>query len=276
MNKNPIVSVVVPAYNEEGCVKDCVETLLRQSYKPLEIIFVDDGSSDKTMEILNGYNIKILKQDHKGPGKARNLGVKNSKGEILIFVDADMKFHKDFIKNLIKPILNGKAIGTNYQEEIVSNMDNVWARLWGRRITTYKGKFAIFRAILKSEFLKTKGFDSSLGYADDQNIAMELGKRPVLAKNVIVYHKNPDTLKEVYLQSRWIGGSYDSVLVRLPLLKYFLSPFLYLVIPFKITANLFKVKEKRLMLYYPIFGFFKYLGFVNGVMKKICLKRNAK
>jgi glycosyltransferase involved in cell wall biosynthesis len=61
MINNPIVSVVIPAYNEEEDIDGCVKTLVNQSYKPLEIIFVDDGSKDKTLEILNKYKgIKIL------------------------------------------------------------------------------------------------------------------------------------------------------------------------------------------------------------------------
>src|SRR3989344_7011206 len=106
MVKNiPLVSVVIPAYNEEECIDGCVKTLVNQSYKPLEIIFVDDGSKDKTLEILEkNKDIKVLKQDHKGPGAARNLGVSKGKGEIAVFVDADMEFKEDYIERLIKPI----------------------------------------------------------------------------------------------------------------------------------------------------------------------------
>ena len=79
VKKKSIVSVVIPAYNEEEDIEGCVRTLINQSYKPLEIIFVDDGSTDKTLEILSKYkDIKVLKQDHKGPGAARNFGVSKS------------------------------------------------------------------------------------------------------------------------------------------------------------------------------------------------------
>ena len=59
--KNPTVSAIIPAYNEEEHVKECIETLLEQTYKPFEIIFVDDGSTDNTTNIIKNYNVIILK-----------------------------------------------------------------------------------------------------------------------------------------------------------------------------------------------------------------------
>ena len=163
--KNLLVSAVIPAYNEETHIKECIETLLEQSYKPFEIIFVDDGSIDNTVNIIKNYDVILFQQAHKGPGEARNLGVSKCRGEIVVFVDADMRFDKDYIKNLVKPILEKKSIGTNHIEELVSNKDNIWARCWGRRLTTFNGEFAIFRAIRKDKFLEAGGFDSSKGYA---------------------------------------------------------------------------------------------------------------
>ena len=102
----------------------------------------------------------MLRQKHKGPGIARNLGAKNAKGEILIFVDADMAFHKDYLKNLIKPILEdkkGEVIGTTHELEIVNNLKNIWSRCWGKvRVSKKEAEnVKIFRAIRKNKFLRT-------------------------------------------------------------------------------------------------------------------------
>src|SRR5688500_5523951 len=99
------VSVIIPVYNEEKYVSDCLDSLLEQT-QTLEIIVIDDGSTDKTPEILDRYikKIKILKQNHLGPAVARNLGAKQSSGDILVFADADMEFENDFVKQLIRPI----------------------------------------------------------------------------------------------------------------------------------------------------------------------------
>ena len=76
---NPLVSVVIPVYNEEKYLTFCLESLTSQTYKPLEIILVDDGSSDESIEIAKKYDISILRQKHLGAGSARNAGAKKSK-----------------------------------------------------------------------------------------------------------------------------------------------------------------------------------------------------
>src|SRR3990167_7735865 len=96
-----LISIVIPTFNEQKTIGECLKSLKNQTYKPIEITVVDDGSSDSTRNIVeDSQNIKLLTQGHKGPGQARNLGVANAKGEILVFVDADMTFDKNFIKQL--------------------------------------------------------------------------------------------------------------------------------------------------------------------------------
>src|SRR5689334_10974235 len=123
---NMKISVIIPIYNEEKSIKDCLESLDKQSFRDFEVILIDDGSTDKTSVILlnlkiTNFKFQILKQNHLGPGVARNLGAKNAKGEILVFVDADMIFDKDFLEKLTEPIRVGKVIGTFSKEEFVVN-----------------------------------------------------------------------------------------------------------------------------------------------------------
>ena len=278
--KNLLVSAVIPAYNEEEHVKECIETLLEQSYKPFEIIFVDDGSIDNTVNIIKNYDVILFQQAHKGPGEARNFGVSKCRGEIVVFVDADMRFDKDYIKNLVKPILEKKSIGTNHEEELVSNKENIWARCWGRRLTTFKGDFAIFRAIRKDKFLEAGGFDPKKGYADDQTIYEKLKIRPILAEKAMCYHNNPNTLKDVFLQGKWIGASYKNKFLNIYSLGIFFISGLSLLVPFKIALNTFKksFEERYLsyLFYYPVFGIFRYYGFIYGIIMNKYFKRNVK
>src|SRR4030066_376370 len=120
------ISVIVPTYNEEKHIEECIVSLFQQDYQDMEIIAVDDGSTDRTREILQKFaekkQIIFLKQNHLGPGHARNLGVSCSGGEILVFVDADMIFSKgEFLHELVKPIIDGKSKGTFSKEEYVAN-----------------------------------------------------------------------------------------------------------------------------------------------------------
>ncbi len=89
-----LVSVIVPIYNAETCIENCIEHLLKQSYVDIEIILVDDGSSDNTGIICKKYEkqesrIRYIKQDNKGQGGARNTGLELSSGEYVVFCDSD-------------------------------------------------------------------------------------------------------------------------------------------------------------------------------------------
>ena len=86
------VSVIVPVYNGEKCIKKCVDSILNQTFKNLECIVIDDGSTDKTLKILNKYNdarLKVIHKENSGVSSCRNLGITEAKGGYLNFVDAD-------------------------------------------------------------------------------------------------------------------------------------------------------------------------------------------
>lgn len=212
------ISVIIPAYNEEKHIKKCIESLLQQKYPDFEIIVVDDGSIDGMTQILNDFasqqKIILTKQNHLGPGHARNLGVSLSSGEILVFVDADMVFNEDFLQDLVAPIILGMAKGTFSREEYVANWSSKIAKFWqyNRGIfddkmigKEYQEKAPVFRAILKSEFLKVGGYDSDIGYTDDWTLSRKLGYESTLAEGAKYYHNNPDSLREVFVQAHWIG-----------------------------------------------------------------------
>ena len=87
----PLVSVVIPVYNRADTIQKAVRSVLDQTYKNIELIVVDDGSTDDTLKVLGQIqdrNMKVLKQDHKGANAARNLGVCHSKGEYVAFNDS--------------------------------------------------------------------------------------------------------------------------------------------------------------------------------------------
>ena len=102
---NPKVSVIVPTYNAEKTIERCIKSLSLQNYDNFEIVVVDDGSSDKTLETLSSihgqWKMKIIKSEHHGVSAARNIGIKKSSGQYILFLDCDDTLEKNAIKTLV-------------------------------------------------------------------------------------------------------------------------------------------------------------------------------
>ncbi len=89
------VSVVIPTYNRQLLVQRAIKSALLQTLPPHDIIVVDDGSTDDTLSILKNYPIKVISQKNKGVSSARNLGIKNSTGDLIAFLDSDDEWKED-------------------------------------------------------------------------------------------------------------------------------------------------------------------------------------
>jgi len=110
MIMSELISIMIPMYNAEEKIEKCIKSILKQTYKNIELIIVDDGSKDNSFMICNKLKesdsrIKIIKQLNSGEGAARNTGIENATGKYLCFVDADDYVKEDFVEvlyNLIK------------------------------------------------------------------------------------------------------------------------------------------------------------------------------
>ena len=113
-NKKPLVSVVIPVYNVKQYLAQCLQSVINQTYSALEIILVDDGSSDGSGEACDAYaskdnRIKVIHKTNGGLSEARNVGVDRMTGEYLLFVDSDDYIHIEMIQKMMTPIIQKKA-----------------------------------------------------------------------------------------------------------------------------------------------------------------------
>ena len=283
-NKHPLISVIIPTYNEEKDIVACLESIEKQTYKKTEVIIVDDGSTDKTRETVKKYKrVRLLQQSHQGPGAARNLGVKNAKGEIVVLIDADMTLFPDYVEKLTKPISDNSALGSI--ESIQYNVqDTKMQECWGKevRIVQTEGvNSATVRAIAKEDFIQLGGFDKKYGYADDRTFFLKYGIRFLILKDVKCYHKTPPTAKGVYKQSRWIGASLRKGLLKYDLIRK-ISPFVLTIIsPIAIPVLAAKksYENKNFSILIPwmfVFMTARYFGTIAGIYRESYLKDNTR
>ena len=99
----PFVSVIVPALNAEAYIKDCLISLLQMDYPPQwrEILVVDNGSTDRTAEIIKSLPVSYLLETQRGVSSVRNGGIKASRGDILAFTDADCVVSRGWLRELV-------------------------------------------------------------------------------------------------------------------------------------------------------------------------------
>lgn len=195
MNENPLVSVIVPVYNKEKYIKKCLDSVCRQTYTNLEIILIDDGSKDKSLEICYNYaeldkRIRIIAQANAGPSAARNKGIDCSKGEYISFVDADdeleINAYENLIKNLLETQCNIAVMGMryiyhegtqdmvlrNYQSGILSRKEFL-TRFFDDIIVC----FSSVNKVYSRELIGETRFDTNLKMSEDQKFVYQLLKK---------------------------------------------------------------------------------------------------
>ena len=149
---NPKISVIIPIYNCEKYIKECLSSLIEQTFKNFEIICINDGSTDNTLKILKEFKkldnrIFIFNQNNTGPGIARNVGMNKSKGEYLIFLDSDDIFKKTMLEELYIKIKE------NDSDVVVCNSQNF-------EIKKKRKKFYEKNYLTNDEIIKQKTFSS--------------------------------------------------------------------------------------------------------------------
>ena len=132
-----LISVIIPLYNKEAAIAQSLKSVLSQEYDDFEVVIVDDGSTDNSVAIVEAINdsrIRLIKQENGGPSKARNTGVKNAKGEWILFLDGDDELLPNALSHFNSLIIQHSNISffccpyfvrTNYNEYQQFSYNNV-------------------------------------------------------------------------------------------------------------------------------------------------------
>lgn len=246
-------SVIIPTYNRSQIVKKCLNALLEQtfSYKDFEILVIDDGSTDATKDIViktqssSRVSIEYFFQENKGPAAARNLGIKNAKGEILILIDDDIiataklldehiNWHHQFKENNIATL----GYVTWFPEFKITRF-MYWLEHGGPQFTygDLEGKteidfnyFYTANISLKKKFLLENGlFDEDFPYPayEDLELAYRLkrkGLKIFYNKNAVAFHFHQILVKDFLSRMEKVGESAYILLQKHPELKNIIAP----------------------------------------------------
>lgn len=232
MTENKNISIIVPVLNGERFIGKCLESIAKLNYpkNDFEVIIVDNGSKDRTVDIIKNFqryeniDIKLHFQKIRSSYAARNLGIKNAKGDIIIFTDADCIVYEDWLTNIIKPFTD-ETVGGVAGEILSAGGDSLTEKysidegvLSQRR--TFNSKFLPYaqtaNAAYRKELFDLIGyFDEVISGGDaDYSWRMQLKTdyMMVFAEDAIVLHKHRTDLKGLFKQ-RFKHG-YGYILIR--------------------------------------------------------------
>ena len=185
----PKISIIIPVYNAEQYLEDCLLSISQQTFGNFEILAVNDGSTDRSLEILKKYQekeprLKVFSQENKGVSAARNLGVEYAKGEYIAFVDADDTISPDFFEKLLR----------NSIEDLVA-FDWIASLDFPHNIT------------LNSEDFQNKIFGLMLQFEDFNTVWLKIFKRSVITQHQIKFPNGMSLGEDAHFVYRFLKNT---------------------------------------------------------------------
>lgn len=186
---NSLVSVIIPAFNAEETIIACVQSVLEQTYRSLEIIVIDDGSKDATKSIIEAYkkdlnldNLVVLSQKNAGPSAARNLGIKLAKGAYVAFLDADDRWDAEKIEKQIYCLQKNNAALVGCKCRIGNRKCNCFS-VTKKEVEIsftkllYHNYFNTPSVVVASDIVKRINFNVNQRYSEDYRLWLEIARR---------------------------------------------------------------------------------------------------
>lgn len=225
----PQFSIIIPVYNGARTLGACLAALERQDVANArhEIIVVDDGSTDESVAVAAGYDVKLLRQAHAGAAAARNHGASQARGDILVFTDADCEPAAGWLQALTAPFADPQVCGARgvyrtRQASLVARFSQAeYEEKYSRLARQERIDFVdTYSAAYRHEvFASHGGFDARFLLDEDQEFSFRLaaaGHRLVFVPDAIVYHHHPATLWHYLVRKVRLGRWKVHVHLRHP------------------------------------------------------------
>lgn len=219
-----LISVIVPCYNEEKSIKNCIDSLLEQTYSDFEIIVINDGSSDKTSELIKTYNDKKIvfldNKKNKGRRAAINDALKISKGTYVAITDADCEIPRDWLSKICSEFEKDEkldAVGGVYEslsEDAMSLAGNMLERIFMDFELIPNLLPGANSAYKKSVLVKVGGYPERKWGADSflTMILKEKGYKIKISPRITVKTQYPNTIKKAIKRKYYWGGGLANIM----------------------------------------------------------------
>jgi glycosyltransferase involved in cell wall biosynthesis len=123
-SQKPLISVIIPTYNAATFLPAAIESIRAQSYEPIEILIIDDGSTDHTSELVRDWqDVRYFLQSNQGPSAARNAGIDAARGELLTFLDADDLWTSNHLLLLVPPLMADPSLRFAWGQSQVAQLE---------------------------------------------------------------------------------------------------------------------------------------------------------
>jgi glycosyltransferase involved in cell wall biosynthesis len=211
----PLVSVIIPCFNGEAFLKEAIESVLAQSYPRVEIIVVDDGSTDHSGEIAQSYAVRYIHQANRGLTASRNLGIQESRGSYLVFLDADDRLMPKAIEAGLRVLVHrpecaltvGDHLFVSEDGSYLANSRKTFPRARHYEALLKSNLFEMISSILfrRSIFDQVGGFDPDLRVAEDYDLYLRIARdhpicfHPALVAEYRIHESNTSRNSELML-----------------------------------------------------------------------------
>ena len=210
MNEQPLVSIIIPAYNEAKVIKTLLISVLKQSYKNIEIIIVDDNSTDNTAKIAREFTQNVFTKKHAERSVQRNFGAKKSRGKYLFFLDADMQLTRDVVLNCLNVCSVYKMGGVIIPE--ISHAKTFWERVKAFERSFYNKDgdetTDAARFFPRKVFEEVGGYDEKITGPEDWDLPESIkrsGYKIVRIKSKIIHHERVLSLFSLIRKKYYYG-----------------------------------------------------------------------
>lgn len=206
---NPLVSVIIPTYNSSKYLVKCLTSLKRQTYRQLELIVVDDGSTDRTLEIAKSFDCTVVNTFGHGRAAAKNKGIIVSNGQFLFFIDSDMELTSNVIKDCVHLIQHNRLVAGIIVPEL-SIGDSFWSKVRDFERSFYAESPIESARFFSSTIVKSVGgFEENLVFYEESTLPFKIQKRGHNVKaritSVILHHEDNFSLS-FWLKKKFLYG----------------------------------------------------------------------